>query len=124
MGVGVDLALIPRLTRMLGRRPELLGQVFTSRERAIFDERTDRLEHYVAAFALKEAAFKALGQGWLESELFWMDVELLSLLSESSAQVALSGQANVRMQALGATKVYAQVDHWNALMCAQLWLLA
>lgn len=124
IGIGIDLAEVSRLTRMLRRRPELLSQVFTPREQQLFQARPDRLEHFVAAFAMKEAAFKALGQGWLESDLFWMDIELLSLLEEKLARVELSGNAKRRMEHLGGQSLVASVDCRAGLVLAQLWILA
>lgn len=68
MAAGCDVVDIARLSRVIDRRPGLLGRVFTDRERA--DARRGGIEpaswtarsRLAARFAAKEATRKALGE--------------------------------------------------------------
>lgn len=124
VGIGIDIAEISRLRRMLDRRPTLLAQVFTPDEQQVFRAQPNTLEHFAAAFALKEAAFKALGQSWLESSLFWSDIELLSPFSVDSPRVRLSQGARARCDALGGTRLKAEVVCHQELLIASLWIFS
>ncbi|MGH8994992.1 MAG: holo-ACP synthase [Acidimicrobiales bacterium] len=62
-GIGIDAVDIVRFRKVIGRRPTLIGRVFTERERADSEERADPAQHLAARFAAKEAVMKALGTG-------------------------------------------------------------
>ncbi len=101
VGIGIDLEQVGRFQRMLRRSPALLGQVFSLDEQRVFNAQPDPVAHFAAAFAVKEACFKALGRSWLESSLFWTDIELLSPLPSECPNVQLRGAASDRCRALG-----------------------
>lgn len=119
VGLGIDIARVSRLTRTLARDPRLLNQVFTPAEvdLAQGEQRTLQL---VSAFAFKEAAFKALQQGWLESALFWTDIELLSPWQVASPQIRFSGAAQAGLLQRGAAHIHATVTACGDLVIAQL----
>jgi len=71
--LGTDIVEIDRIREALGRRPGMAARLFTKRERAYCERRSDPAPHYAARFAAKEAAAKALGR-WLR----WQDVEVLN----------------------------------------------
>lgn len=127
VGIGLDIEEISRFESILVKRRWLLTQVFSDRERALFDAAPRPAVAYAAGFALKEAAFKALGEGWLESALFWTDIELLSLADHgragAHAQVELSGAAMSGCRRLGIDRVVAVVDTRGPRVVAQVWLL-
>jgi holo-[acyl-carrier protein] synthase len=123
IGIGIDLEEVDRFQRMLTRRPHLIDQVFTPAEQEVFRTQREPIVHYAAAFAVKEAMFKALGQGWLESALFWTDIELLSPLSAPSPVVRLSGAALARSRALGGVRTMATLSHGGPFVVAQIVLL-
>jgi holo-[acyl-carrier protein] synthase len=76
-GIGVDLAQIPRLRRVVERWDDrFLRRVFTDEEIAYCRRRRDPVPHLAARFAAKEAALKALGTGWGRGAAF-TDVEVL-----------------------------------------------
>ena len=63
-GIGVDLAQIPRLRRVVERWDDrFLRRVFTEAEIAYCRRRRDPIPHLAARFAAKEATLKALGTG-------------------------------------------------------------
>lgn len=69
--VGIDLVDSRRFGEAIRRWPRLLDRVFTEEERGAGGLDDDRLG---ACFAVKEAAFKALGEGW--PAVAYSDVEV------------------------------------------------
>jgi holo-[acyl-carrier protein] synthase len=63
LAVGIDAVEIPRLRRVLARRPGVGERVFTPAERGYAQGFADPVPHLAARFAAKEAAMKALGVG-------------------------------------------------------------
>lgn len=124
VGLGLDIEEVSRFEIIRAKRPGLISGVFTERERALHDADPEPARGYTAAFALKEAAFKALGQGWLESALFWTDIEFLGPARDGSPHVSLSGAAQQRCVELGIDRILAVVDAKSSVVVAQIWLLA
>lgn len=87
VAMGVDIAEPERMRRLRSRPRALLEQVLTERELVLVEQAPEPLVQLAAAFATKEAVFKALGTSWLESAVAWSEVELLSLLVIERAQV-------------------------------------
>lgn len=73
LSLGIDIIEVDRLRQALQRRPTLAARLFTERERAYCERKTDPAPHYAARFAAKEAAAKAFGR-WLR----WQEVEVLN----------------------------------------------
>jgi holo-[acyl-carrier protein] synthase len=119
VGVGIDVIEIARIRDVLERHGDrFLRRIYTEREReSIHGVR----EQYLAArFAVKEAAFKALGTGWAKG-VRWVDVEVTNL---SSGQPVLSfrGDAEHRMHALGANRVHVSISHTESYAVGQVML--
>ena len=75
-GIGVDLALIPRVREVVRRWDErFLRRVFTDEEIAYCQRRRDPIPHFAARFAAKEATLKALGTG-LRMGIRWREIEV------------------------------------------------
>ena len=74
VGLGVDLAEIERVRRLLERYPRFAERCFTAHEReyAFGYARPER--RLAARFAGKEAVMKSLGTGW--RQIRWQDVEI------------------------------------------------
>jgi holo-[acyl-carrier protein] synthase len=91
-GVGIDLVEIARFKAAMGRHGErFLVKIFTDRERKYCEGKWNRLAHYTARFAAKEAVLKALGTGW-SGGIHWTDVEVAHAGS-GEVRVKLSGAA-------------------------------
>ncbi len=123
IGVGIDLAEIPRFSRMARRPDWVLGQVFTPAELARSRAAAHRATYLAASFVVKEAVFKALGQGWLDGPLFWLDVELLTPLAGVAPRVALHGAAGERFRALGGRRIVTSLSWQGRWVLGQVLLL-
>jgi len=108
-GAGVDVAPIARVARLVRDHHADLGRIFTARERQHCDTACarERERRYAAAFAAKEAVFKALGTGW-RSDLEWSDVDT-QMVDEGGA-VALTGGVGREAARQGIAKVFVSAS--------------
>ena len=106
VGLGIDLADIERVGRLLARYPRFAERCFTPHERE-YAFRFARPERRLAArFAGKEAVMKSLGTGW--RRIRWQDVEITG---GGKPTVRLSGTAARRADSLGVTGFEITITH-------------
>jgi holo-[acyl-carrier protein] synthase len=109
VGAGVDVAPIARVARLVRDHEADLDRIFTARERQHCDAARPaaRDARYAAAFAAKEAVFKALGTGW-RSDLEWSDVDTRT--ADAGGAVALTGGASREAARQGIVKVFVSAS--------------
>lgn len=109
-GVGVDLAQIPRLRRVVERWDDrFLRRVFTEDEIAYCRRRRDPIPHFAARFAAKEATLKALGTG-LSMGVNWRELEVRRERGQAPTMV-LRGRTQAIARAKGASRVLLSLSH-------------
>jgi len=86
---GIDVVSVARLEAALARWPRLADRLFTPGERRYAAGRAHPAESLAVRFAAKEAAFKALGEGW--PRLSWHEVEVVR--GSGRPELALTGRA-------------------------------
>ena len=86
---GIDIVQVARLEAALERWPRLAERLFTAEERRYAAGRPHPAESLAARFAAKEAAMKALGQGW--PRISWQDIEIVR--GEGRPELRLTGRA-------------------------------
>ena len=106
LGLGVDLADIDRVGRVLDKYPRFAERCFTPHERE-YAFRFARPERRLAArFAGKEAVMKSLGTGW--RRIRWQDIEITG---GGKPTVRMSGNASRRAELLGVNEVLVTITH-------------
>ncbi|GAA5178262.1 holo-ACP synthase [Rugosimonospora acidiphila] len=75
VAVGIDVVLVDRFARALGRTPLLADRLFTESERSTRSGNQRSAESLAARFAAKEAVAKALGA---PAGLHWHDCEVVA----------------------------------------------
>jgi len=106
LGLGVDLADIERVGRVLGKYPRFAERCFTEHERD-YAFRFARPERRLAArFAGKEAVMKSMGTGW--RRISWQDIEITG---GGKPTVRMSGNAARRAEMLGVTEILVTITH-------------
>jgi holo-[acyl-carrier protein] synthase len=121
-GIGVDLAQIPRLRRVVERWDDrFLRRVFTEAEIAYCRRRRDPIPHLAARFAAKEATLKALGTG-LSMGIKWQELEVRRERGQAPVMV-LSGRCRALAQAKGAGSVLLSLTHDGDYALAQAMLI-
>jgi holo-[acyl-carrier protein] synthase len=122
-GIGVDLAQIPRLRRVVERWDDrFLRRVFTDDEIAYCRRRRDPIPHLAARFAAKEATLKALGTG-LRMGVNWRELEVRRERGQAPVMV-LSGRCRALAKAKGAGSVLLSLTHDGDYAMAQAMLVA
>lgn len=108
-GVGVDLVSLPRFRRFAREHEGRLPEMFTRAELARGTEKM------AAAFAVKEAALKAIGglTGW---ELDWREIASPA----RDGAVALSGVVAAHAKALGIVTVATSVSGFGEFVLASV----
>ncbi len=119
VGTGVDIVEIPRIEQALERHGERFARrLYTPGEIAYCEKFKNRAERYAARFAVKEAAFKALGTGW-RNGVQWLDVEVTHQPS-GKPELSLRGRAEELARELGVTRTAVSISHADRYVVAQV----
>jgi holo-[acyl-carrier protein] synthase len=114
--VGVDLADVDRVGRLLADHPAGLRELFTSREIDYCLRKRDRDVHFAARFAAKEAVLKAFGTG-LAGRMRWTDVEVVNR-PLGKPDVRLHGEVAARAERRGLAGIDLSLSHSRSLAMA------
>jgi len=106
VGVGVDLADIDRVERVLEKYPKFAHRCFTDHEREYAFRFANPARRLAARFAGKEAVMKSMGTGW--RRVRWKDVEITG---GGKPTVRMTGTAATRARMLGVTHVEVSITH-------------
>lgn len=106
LGLGVDLADVERVGRVLEKYPRFAERCFTEHEREYAFRFAKPERRLAARFAGKEAVMKSLGTGW--RRIGWKDIEITG---GGKPTVRLSGTASGRAGFLGVTDVLVTITH-------------
>jgi holo-[acyl-carrier protein] synthase len=119
VGLGVDIAEIPRIEAAIGRYGDhLLHRLFTAAEIDYCESYRNRFERYAGRFAVKEAAMKALGTGWRRG-VRWVDIEVVREPT-GKPTLRLSGQAGMYAEQLGVRNIAVSITHSGNTALAQV----
>lgn len=118
-GIGIDLADIARISRLLGRHPERARRrLFTAGERTYCDRRAEPARHFAARFAAKEAAYKALAGSEDARHIHWQDIEITNSPEDGRPALRLHGRAAKRAEVLGVISVHISLTHSDQVAAA------
>ena len=106
IGLGIDLAEIGRVERLVEKYPRFPERVFTVHEREYAGRFARPGRRFAARFAGKEAVMKSMGTGW--RRIRWQDVEITG---GGKPTVRLSGNARRRAEMLGVTEIHVTITH-------------
>jgi holo-[acyl-carrier protein] synthase len=117
LGVGIDMVEISRVERAAERFGErFLRRTFTPGEREHCARKNRAWESFAARFAVKEAAFKALGAGWAECGGF-LSVEVVSD-AEGRPGVVFHGAASRIARTRGVAGAHVSITHDSGFAAA------
>ncbi|MDZ7631401.1 MAG: holo-ACP synthase [Gemmatimonadaceae bacterium] len=118
-GLGMDLADIDRIARMLARHPERARlRLFSEGERAYCDRRGDPARHFAARFAAKEAAYKALSGSEEARHIHWQDIEVANSPLDGRPSLRFHGAAAKRAAELGVSVIHVTLTHSDQVAAA------
>ncbi len=118
-GIGLDLADIDRISRLLGRHPERARRrLFTEGERSYCDRRGEPARHFAARFAAKEAAYKALAGTEEARHIHWQDIEVTNSPLDGRPTLRFHGAAAKRAAELGVSVIHVTLTHSDHVAAA------
>jgi len=111
LGLGTDIAEIPRIARSMERFGDhFLRRVYTAGEIAYCQSRNkSAAQSFAARFAAKEAGAKALGTG-ISRGISWKELEVVRAAGEAP-RLALHGRAAERARQMGVTRISLSLTH-------------
>lgn len=119
VGTGIDLVETARIAENIERYGDrFVRRLYTPGEIAYCEKFKNRAERFAARFAVKEAAFKALGTGWREG-VRWLDVEVINQAS-GKPELLLHGRAGELARSLGVTVKTVSISHADHYAVAQV----
>jgi holo-[acyl-carrier protein] synthase len=119
IGIGIDIAEVPRIRQSIERFGDrFLQRIYTAGEIRYCDSKANRVERYAARFAAKEAAMKALGTGWNHG-VRWRDCEV-ARLPGGRPTIAFHGKAGEIAARLGVKHAALSLAHTAEQAIAQI----
>ncbi|MDX2151449.1 MAG: holo-ACP synthase [Bryobacteraceae bacterium] len=110
VGLGLDITEVERIRKSIERYGQrFLDRLFTAREMAYVESKSNRYERYAARFAAKEAGMKALGTGWVEG-IGWQDFEVVNLPGGAPV-LELHGRAAELARERGSSRALLTLTH-------------
>lgn len=123
VGVGVDLAEVPRIRASFERfGAKFRDRIFTPLEIAYCESKANKYERYAARFAAKEAGMKAIGTG-MRRGVRWVDFEVANLPS-GKPTLRFHGVAAQYAERLGVTNIALSMTHTSETSLAHVILEA
>ena len=117
IGIGIDIVNVDRIKSSIERfGHHFLRRVYTSEEQRYCNGKSSSAESYAAGFAVKEAAFKALGRGWDECGGF-TSVEVVSD-SNNRPSVVFHGRAKEIYRRLAVSSEFVSISHDSGMAAA------
>lgn len=111
-GLGLDLAELERIERLIKRQPKFIDRILTKKENDKYQSLAPRrkIEYAAGRFAAKEAFSKAMGTG-IGKEYSFMDIEILN---------DGNGKPAVTMPVLPGYTVHISITHTKDYAAAQV----
>lgn len=117
LGIGTDLAEVPRIQKSIDRYGErFLQRVYTEAEIAYASRKANLAERFAARFAAKEAGMKALGTG-LRNGITWKDFEVANEPS-GRPSLHLHGAALQIATRMGVRRISLSLTHTSEFAMA------
>jgi holo-[acyl-carrier protein] synthase len=115
IGLGIDSVDVDRFRRILARRPEVAGRLFTEGERSYAAGLANPVPSLAARFAVKEAVMKALGVGL--GAFDWSDVEVRRR-SGGAPELHVQGRAAALAAERGIAAWHVSITHTDTVASA------
>lgn len=115
LGIGIDLTEIKEIEESI-QSEAFVRRVFTPAEMQAVERYRNKAEHLAGKFAVKEAFMKAIGAG-IRQEVWFTQVEVLNDES-GKPQVQVRGEAEKRLETLGAKQIHVSISHSGGMAVA------
>jgi len=115
-GIGIDLIEVDRVATKISRKKGFRELVFSKKEIAYCEKKTNKYEHYAARFAVKEAFFKAMGTGWKNGTNF-NEIEINNN-EEGKPEISFLGKTAATIAEMKPGKIFVSLSHLKTMASA------
>ena len=115
-GIGIDLIEVERIAAKMSRKKGFRELVFSKKEIAYCEKKTNKYEHYAARFAAKEAFFKAMGTGWNSGTNF-NEIEINNN-DDGKPEISFLGKTAAAIAKLKPGKIFVSLSHLKTMATA------
>ncbi len=115
VGLGIDIVDIERIKSKLENNQKLKEHIFSKSEINYCEKQRNKMEHYAARFAAKEALLKALGSG-LNSEIKLHESEIVN--EKSGKPLFNFMNESKKIIESGNYKILVSLSHTKNTACA------
>lgn len=109
IGIGTDIIEVERIRKHIEAGFGFKEKVFTLKEIAYCESKTNKAQNYAARFSAKEAFLKAVGTG-LRHGLAFTDIEVVND-ELGKPEMKLHGEAKLLIKKMGATNIQISLTH-------------
>lgn len=115
-GIGIDMIETERVAVSINKKKGFRELVFSKKEIAYCEKKTNKFEHYAARFAAKEAFFKALGTGWGKGTAF-NEIEIRNNKA-GKPEIFFLGQTAITIAEMKPGKIFVSLSHLKTMASA------
>ena len=115
-GLGIDMIEVERVATKIGKEAGFRELVFSEREIAYCEAKTNKYEHYAARFAAKEAFYKAIGTGWM-NETSFNEIEVIND-HKGKPELVLLGKTSEVLARTGIRNIFVSLSHVKTMASA------
>jgi holo-[acyl-carrier protein] synthase len=109
IGIGTDIIEVERIRKHIEAGFGFREKVFTQKEIAYCESKTNKAQNYAARFSAKEAFLKAVGTG-LRHGLSFTDIEVIND-ELGKPEMILHNQAEELITKMGVTNIQISMTH-------------
>jgi holo-[acyl-carrier protein] synthase len=117
-GVGIDLVEVERVAVKIGKEIGFRELVFSKKEIAYCEKKTNKFEHYAARFAAKEAFLKAIGTGWQKDTAF-NEIEITNN-TDGKPEIFFLGKTAATIAGMTLGKIFVSLTHIKTMAIAMV----
>ena len=115
-GIGIDMIETERVAASINKKKGFRELVFSKKEIAYCEKKTNKFEHYAARFAAKEAFFKAIGTGWSKGTAF-NEIEIKNDKA-GKPEISFLGQTAKTITGMKLGKISVSLSHIKTMASA------
>jgi len=117
-GLGIDLIEVERVAVKISKEAGFRELVFSTKEIAYCEKKTNKFEHYAGRFAAKEAFFKAIGTGWRKDTAF-NEIEIINN-TDGKPEIFFLGKTAATIAEMTLGKIFVSLSHVKTMAIAMV----
>ena len=115
-GIGIDIIETERVAKKIAKEKGFREFVFSELEINYCESNKNKVEHYAARFAAKEALLKAIGTGFSVNYV----LKEIEIMNDKMGRPSFSfkGETKINIEAKGILQIHLSMSHQKNIACA------